>query len=792
MDSVPLNLNTRQSENGSLRQLRQNLLDQPDLQGISFCRAYSQVTDSWLAELFAQATSSDSEKMALLAVGGYGRQELCPGSDLDLLLVYRTKIKHLKKIADAIWYPIWDQSIHLDHSVRDLKQVVIMAKEDLKVLLGLIDARYIAGNRQLAQDVVDKSKQLWSSNVSNSISQLTDLVASRHHLRGEVAYLLEPDIKEDRGGLRDLHAISCVARAIEDIAQVTSQPELAQANEHLLRVRVELQRRSSKETNQLILQEQEPIAGSLGLDGADELMYQTASAARKISWNYDKAFQIVQRKVASGPKPVAPIQLALHLSLTDGEIWIADQDIDCALALRACVLAAESGNPISFQSLQLLADRVEPPPTPWPEHLRQLFVSLLGMGPPAISEIESLDQVGIFEKLVQEWRYVRHKPQRNAFHRFTVDRHLCEAAAEAASFVRSVSRPDLLLVGALLHDIGKGFPGDHTQVGIEVVDRIARRMGFDAHDRKTLSSMVRFHLLLPDTAAKRDLDDPKTIETVANSVRDPELLLLLAHLAKADSIATGPSMSSPWRLRMIDDLVARVHRLLVGEQIPLEVAENQTPQEISELIRRVESEVKVAISHQILADEDGWELTIVARDQVGLLARVAGVLSLNGLIVRQAQVAQAAPGIARETFEVEPRFDRVPNWDKLESDLKDAIEGISDLQNLIKLKELEYSRSKRAGAALTAEPKVLFDNEASHRATIVEVRAPDGIGVLYKIASALSEAGLDIISAKVQTLGHEVVDNFYVTKAQESENLKVLGQQDLIETQRSILERLSS
>ncbi len=800
LDGNGLNLNPNLKTGPTLRQLRQELVDNSRLCGSNFCLAYSNSADSWLSSLFLDVVGDQADKLALVAVGGFGRRELCPGSDLDVLLLHHPKLKNVKKIADSIWYPVWDQGVHLDHSVRTPKQVTAMAKDDLKVLLGLLDGRVIVGNQALADDVLGNVLELWRQNVANSIGQLLEIVTSRHLIRGEVAYMLEPDLKEDRGGLRDLHAISCLGKALIEVGEFSWSEDLEQAKQILMSVRVEIQRLSGKETNLLTLQDQDLVASRLSLASSQVLMDQIAFAGRVVSWNFDRASQIGHRRTLSSAKPVPPVLLARNLEMRDQEIWVVGQDgnppdrgdLDCTLAVRAAVQAAQSGCPISISSLQLLADGIVAPPVPWPQHLLQQFVALLGMGKASISEIESLDQVGIFEKLIEEWKYVRHKPQRNAFHRFTVDRHLCETAAEAAEEVRSVSRPDLLLLGALLHDIGKGFPGDHTEVGIEVAGHIAERMGLPKCDIEIIQAMVAHHLLLPDTAAKRDLDDPNTIDIVASKVADPELLLLLGCLAKADSLATGPSMSSPWKLRMIDDLVGRVHHKLTGGQDHITTIELSLDETTVGLIEKVTENGLVAISSSLLADSDGWELNVVARDQVGLLARVTGVLSLNGLVVRSAQVSQAAPGLARESFVVESRFDRVPNWEKLQNDLEIFLGSDRDIKEHLEQKELEYAGSKRLGAALPAEPRVIFDNEASNRATIIEVRTPDAIGVLFRIASTLAELELNIITAKVQTLGHEVVDTFYVNKIGSSPSLKVLDETSLGRIQSSLLEALSS
>src|SRR5204862_2711918 len=208
-------------------------------------------------------------------------------------------------------------------------------------------------------------------------------------------------------------------------------------------------------------------------------------------------------------------------------------------------------------SLEVLARTSAPLPDPWPTEAREAFVDLLRAGRPAIAVIEALDQRGVWDQIVPEWLAVRCRPQRNAYHRYTVDRHLLESTANAAVLAAQVARPDLLVIGTLLHDLGKGLTGDHTARGMELAALLGLRMGFDADDVETLVAMVEHHLLLPDVATRRDLDDPGTIQVVADKAGTLVRLELLAALTEADSRATRPSAWGPWQADLVAELVAR-------------------------------------------------------------------------------------------------------------------------------------------------------------------------------------------------------------------------------------------
>jgi [protein-PII] uridylyltransferase len=347
---------------------------------------------------------------------------------------------------------------------------------------------------------------------------------------------------------------------------------------------------------------------------------------------------------------------------------------------------------------------------------------------------------------------VRSRPQRNAYHRFTVDRHLCEAAANAAGLTDRVSRPDLLVLGALLHDIGKGRPGDHTDVGMDLVREMGPRLGLPAADVELLVSMVRHHLLLPDIATRRDLSDPATIDAVASAVGDPVTLELLDALTEADSLATGPSAWGSWKAGLVAELVDRTMVAVGGEaRHPDRPPSFPTP----------EHRALLAAGEVVIRGE-GAALTLVVPDRPGLFSRVAGVLSLHGLGVLSADAVSGENGMALERFRVSSPRDEPIAWDRIEDDLRRAFEGRLAIRARLAQRADTYA-SRRAVPASTAS--VLIDNDASSGATVVEVHAPDSIGVLYRITRALAELDIDIRTAKVQTLGLQVVDAFYVRTA---------------------------
>ncbi len=755
----------------SLRDRRQALLDDPALRGDRFCRAYARAADEWLCGLFDQATGGDSRGIALVAVGGYGRGELCPHSDLDVVLVHRGR-RSISDLAERIWYPVWDEGISLDHSVRRPGEALEMAGSDLRVALGLLDARVVCGDRRTANSVLEGARDRWTKQKPPWLEVLAEQVAERHRSYGDVGFLLEPDLKEAHGGLRDVGALRAMMLAVPVLADYVDTVAIDNARADLTTVRVQLHRRAGREQNKLLLQEQDEVAGELGEVDADALMRKVATAGRTVAWEGDDAWRrrgAWSRARASGRRrrrttdrdgtALAPVPGDPDISVGADEVVIGDSaDVpgDPSLSLRLAAVAADKDLPIAREALNLLGRKAPSPEVPWPDDVRVALVRVLATGPPAIAALEALDQRHLLERYLPEWVAVRNKPQRNPYHRFTVDRHLLEATAVAATLVHRVTRADLLLIGTLLHDIGKGFPGDHTEVGMTVAADIARRMGLTDRDVEAVVAMVRLHLLLPDTATRRDLDDPATAERVAKEVGNRSMLELLAALVEADSRATGPSAWGSWKAGLVAELVERTGRLLSGE--PAAPATSWITDDL-----RVVMETVRAHGVPALSIEDPT-VTVVAPDHVGLLAEVTGVLALHGLNVRSA-VAAGEEGVAVEVFTVEPARGRWPAVTRLSDDLAAVMRGTLSIEDQLARLAHTYRRERRTVAPQLVSTQVTVDNSASATSTVVEVRAEDVVGQLHRITRALVECRLDVKSAKVSTFGSAVVDAFYVSGA---------------------------
>lgn len=749
-------------DSDAIRRTRGALVGDEALTGRTLARRLALLTDSWFEGLAAGLPAG----WALAATGGYGGGVLCPGSDIDVVLLHPPKMSDVRvaEVANALWYPLWDAGVKLSPSVHSPSSLQQLAASDLAAATSTLRMRCVAGDADAVRAAQRTAHEQWRKKSSHWLGELSADGEQRWARFGDVASLLEPDVKDGRGGLRDFDMIRwALMTDRDDVAAALEGPldDLAGAADLLLAVRCELHRATGRTSNVLLLQDQDHLAEALGVTDADALMLQVSSAAHSIEWagaRFWRRIELMERsKRKAAPKALAaPI---VGVAVVDHELQVsAEAEFDDpALVFRIAAAAAHAGVPLSAKALRTLSARAVQPGERWTDRTRRHFLSLLGSGEAVVGAVETLEQYELFSRFVPEWREVRSLPQRNAFHRYTVDRHLLRTVANANELVRDVARPDLLLVGALLHDIGKGYPGDHTEEGVVLVATMAERMGFPPDDVAVLVALVQHHLLLPETATRRDLSDPRTAANVAEAVGSPVTLELLHALVEADSKATGPSAWSAWKASLIDQLVHAVGHVLGGST---PAAVHDAEQRFGGLINAVRGDGALHVEHEPFGDVDA--LRIASRDRQGLFSIMAGVLAVHGLDVVGADAHTSADGVAVDQFLIVRIRGGSPNWGRVEADLRAAIAGTLDIEARLDQRIRTYARSQRSMAAAPARLDVIVSNEASDLATMVDVRAPDGLAVLYRLSRALSAAGMDIRSAKVATLGHEVVDVFYV------------------------------
>lgn len=437
-----------------------------------------------------------------------------------------------------------------------------MANADLSAGMAMLEARHIAGDSELSKLLIGGARRAWRTGIASRFGELVDSARARWERSGEIAHRAEPDLKFGRGGLRDVQLLNALA-----IAQLADGPplrtaaepigSLAEAQSALLDVRTELHRVSGRGRDTVLAQNADEIGAALHIGDRFDLARMLSDAARTIGYHVDAGIRTASNSLPK--RGFAALRRLVRRPLDEGvieysgEVMLARDarpERDPGLILRVAAASAATGLPIAGATLGRLVESAPAPRSPWPSSALNDLLVTLSAGPATVSTIEALDRTGLWGRLFPEWGAVRDLPPRDVVHIWTVDRHLTETVSRAAALTTQVARPDLLVLGALLHDIGKGRGGDHCQLGAELAAAVGQRIGLWPSDIDTLTKLVRHHLLLPSTATRRDLADPATIASVVDTLDgDGQLLELLAALAEADGQATGPGCGATGRHR---------------------------------------------------------------------------------------------------------------------------------------------------------------------------------------------------------------------------------------------------
>jgi [protein-PII] uridylyltransferase len=623
--------------------------------------------------------------------------------------------------------------------------------------------------------VVSGARRQWRTGISSRFEELVEHTQARWERSGQIAHRAEPELKNGRGGLRDVQLLNALAMAqLADVypSRLLASPTGTLGDAHLamLNVRTELHRISHRGREMLQAQYADEIGAALRIGDRFDLARTLSDAARTISYYVDAGLRTAANALPR--RGFAALRRPIRKPLDEGVIEFAGEVIlardarperDPGLILRVAAASATTGLPISASTLSRLSEAAPELRTPWPRQgLKDLLV-MLAAGSATVATIEALDRTGLWGRLFPEWGAVRDLPPRDVVHIWTVDRHLVETVSRASAFTTRVSRPDLLVLGALCHDIGKGRGGDHSVIGADLAIQIGTRLGLWPSDIDILSKIVRYHLLLPDVATRRDLQDPKTISAVVDTLGgDPLLLELLHALAEADSLATGPGVWGDWKASLIGDLVRRCRLVMAGEPLP-------QPDPIEPRFVALAAEGKVHVELEPSGSPHVFDVTMIAPDRRGLLSKAAGVLALNSLRVHSASV-NSSEGVAINSFVVSPHFGSPPAGELLRQQFILALDGDLDVMGSLEQRDRDAAATNttRAGETpqavpanhATAPPKILWFDGTAPREYVVQIRSTDRTGLLARLTAVIERSGLDIAWAKVTTLGSSVVDAF--------------------------------
>lgn len=811
--------------------------------------ALSDAVDLAIQGLWSRIGSE--KEAALVAVGGYGRRQLSPASDVDLMVLHRGQ-SDVAPAAKELFYGLWDAGMQVGHSVRTPKEALRLARDDLDAETAFLDARLVAGDLRVWEKFQDVALGQSRRSPRAFLDRLRTATCTRRGRAGDASSGREPHLKDGRGGLRDLHTIGWVAKVCGTEGLDFDWEALDRAEELLLRVRNSLHFLTGRRSDVLLVQLQPEIAASLArlggtaADGGAAAADGGAAAADSLARG-------------EGEAPEEAVMRQLYESCRAVGFCL-----DCILDSRYAEAAAASWSP-----------RLERDGR-WTAQSRAAFLQILAAGDRGRPAFQSLEQSGALLLALPEWEGIRCLPQRNAYHRHAVDVHVFEtvaALAHLASRSDAASRPggepgpgeppeashsrpgpdkkrserprrqpegpdigweDLpsrvavdaaadwkaLLLAALLHDIGKGTPQDHSVRGELLAREAVKRMGLEQIEAEDVVWLVRHHLLLSNTAVRRDIEDESLILELAQAIGSSQRLRMLYLLSFADGMATGPQAWSPWKAGLVSVLFLTLFRVLEqGEAasgdasdlsrlraadlrlalagFPTDAVERHlsamptawlVSQSPVTLIKQSELMLEGAGAHEVrmhitLLEPRIWEITVVARDRPGLFSKVSGTVALHGLNVLAAQAFTRDDGLALEVFRVtgpEGRFDG------LSEDVRKVLMGRISLDVRLEAKRRDYAA--RFAKAKRQPPRVVVDNQVSACFTVIEVHATDRIGLLYTITRALSDLELDIHLARVATYGDDVVDVFYV---RDLEGEKVTDPEHLREIERTILHRLS-
>ncbi len=803
-----------------------NILWERGLSGRNLLHEHSAFMDSFISDLYARVPEESRRDTALVALGGYGRQEHFPFSDVDLMVLYRPEAEErLSTVSEAVFYPLWDAGLDVGHGVRTIENCLEDALNDFFLQVALLDARFISGDHDLFNSLVETYHREFIEGRRRKFAQtMMDHRNERHRRFGDHAYLLEPNIKESRGGFRDIQATLWTSGVLFGIKRMDglvdsgliSQQEgksLKDAHDTLIRIRNRLHYVSGRKNDRLYFEYQEEIArafrhhDSSSMLGVERFMGEVYACMETVGVVTDLFFEHVQDTFDRGT--MAPgIELESGIELVSGRIHVADPKIfheKPFLIMKAFEFAALNNASLHYRAKRVVSscavlageDRFRKS-----RRVANSFMQVLARGDDSGELLRCMLETGLLKAYVPEFEHISALAQHDVYHVNTVDRHVIQTVVETRRLMRQekklaagVNAP-ILLLAALLHDIGKGLGGGHAVKGAELAEKVGTRMGLSAADVSTLSFLVRNHLFLIDIALRRDLEDETLILKCARRIKDSAYLRMLVLLTMADSLATGPNVWNEWKAALLLELYHKIAHLLEqselidpgraqavewmqekiaeklgegGERAVVDLPEDYllsfTPEAV---IRHMELRKSLhRYDHRVmlLPEDRGsyWSILIVARDRTGLLARIFGILALHNMQVLNAQIFTLPDGLAIDTIDVrggKGQTFAALDWDEVQRRLGLALDQRLALTHRLASK---FRTGRSRPIKTPPKPiKAVIDNESSAFFSIIEVFAEDNPGLLYNVTSTLADLGINIYKAKIATSADQAVDVFYV------------------------------
>lgn len=815
------------SKSDGLRSGREALqaLWERGLRGRELLVEHTRIVDAFLSEAFS-ACPEAKEKMTLIALGGYGRAELFPFSDIDVMLLYEPEVEdRVSAVAESVFYPLWDAGLEVGHGVRTIEACLTDAKKDFYLQVALLDARFLHGDYSLFLRLKHEFMQRFLKGREKAFVE--DMIAhrkERHRRFGANAYLLEPNIKESRGGLREIHSILWTSKAllgleniksIEEAGLITKEERIALEDswDYLLRIRNRLHYIKSGKNDRLFFEYQEEVSSFLGhkdsnnMLGVEHFMKEVYGHLQTVAVISDLFFECADEVSNLSACSKENKILEPGIEVIDCRINLTEPSLleKCSyLLMRLFAHAARTGLPIYYRTKRLVTANLDlvDEELRSSKYMAEAFLQALQDGERPLEVLDAMLDTGILAAYIPEFSEIKSLAQHDVYHVHTVDRHLLQTVAELHVLKEEESRifmalksPHILYLAALLHDIGKGRGGHHAERGAEIVKDIGKRMGLSSEECACLSFLVQNHLYLVHIAMRRDMEDETLILKCAREIQDIERLNMLYLLSIADSRATGPTVWNDWKAALVNDLYLKITLFLEGsgvydyqkiqaldwmkQQIASRLGEKAkvslaimpddyilgfTPEAIE---RHIQLKSQLSDQLSLVLTEDRrtyWSLLVIANDRTGLLARIFGIMALHNLNVLAAQIFTLGDGTAIDVLDVKSSVNKGYNeqdWEVLKINLNLALDDRLGLSHRLAGK-YRPAVSGDWQKYLKRQARVVLDNETSGFYTIVEVYAEDRIGLLYDITRTLADFGLNIARAKIGTKVDQVVDVFYV------------------------------
>jgi [protein-PII] uridylyltransferase len=786
-------------------------------EGVEVAQLYSTAADDLLnalwrfttETLYPAANPSEAERLGLIAVGGYGRGVLAPHSDLDLLFLRPWKsIPRTEQVIEFMLYVLWDLGIKVGHSARSVDDCMALAKSDMTVRTALLEARPLAGDEALAADFITRFRALVvKADPRPFIAAKLEERDLRHQKAGAVRYRVEPNVKDGKGGLRDLNTLFWIARSLapdsplgarvmDDLLTARERRTFEESFDFLWRVRAHLHLTAGRPEEKLTFDFQPEVARRMGWRGrgdepaverfmrryflvARDVGALTRAMSAKLEARQQKPTMSLSRLIPGRKRRLGVegfIEDAGRLSVTGPEVFAAAPEK--LLMLFRCADEHDLDlHPDAFSAVSRSLSLVTPTLRRDPEATRA-FLDILAHGQRPYRVLTLMNETGLLGRFLPEWGRIVGQTQFNMYHAYTVDEHTLQAIGiindiwrgklkadhpASTEIVHRIDDFEALMLAMLLHDVGKGGDRGQLEDGAISARRACDRLGIDPRRTEFVVWLVRHHLALSDYAQKRDVSDPATVRAFTRLVGDPERLRTLLILTVADIRAVGPGVWNAWKGGLIRALYQRTEGVFRGE----DVAHADPLDDYPDLVARARAEgagAKVLLVRDDVAGEHAaTRVAVAARDRPGLFADLAGALAGAGADVVGARVATAADGTALDVFELQ--------------DGGGAPYGRAEPRRLTQLIET-LERAARGGlraaptttttpsprrAAFDVRPTAIVDLEENPGAAVVEVSGADRPGLLADLAQVLARHDLSIRSAHIAGFGERVVDSFYVT-----------------------------